>query len=116
MHRTLKRSLMDEIGASLKTQQKVLDAFCRHYNEQRPHEGLAQRSPASCYEASPRAYPSRLAEMEYPSYLTRAHVCSNGIVYWRAYRIYVSHLLRGEQVGIEQVGMGSGMSTLAQCG
>lgn len=106
MHRTLKRSLAEQIGPTLKVQQKVLDAFREHYNEQRPHEGLAQRSPASCYVASNRSYPRHLPEIEYPSYLSRGHVSSNGIVYWRAYRIYVGHLLTGEQVGIEQVGDG----------
>lgn len=106
MHRTLKRSLTEEIGSTLRAQQRVLDDFRLDYNEHRPHESLAQRSPASCYQASSRPFPRRLPEIEYPSYLARVHVSSNGIAYWRAWRIYVGHLLTGELVGIEQVGEG----------
>src|SRR5690606_29536345 len=60
MHRTLKRSLTEEVGATLKAQQRVLDGFRLDYNEHRPHESLGQRSPASCYQASNRPYPRRL--------------------------------------------------------
>ena len=93
MHRTLKRSLDIPLAADLPTQQRQLDDFRRHYNDQRPHEGLAQRPPAQCYAPSPRPYPRRLPGLEYPSYFHSGRVSRNGVVYWRALRIYIGYLL-----------------------
>ena len=106
MHRTLKRSLDIPLAADLPTQQRQLDDFRRHYNDQRPHEGLAQRPPAQCYAPSPRPYPRRLPGLEYPSYFHSGRVSRNGVVYWRALRIYIGYLLAGEWIGIEAIGDG----------
>ena len=106
MHRTLKRSLDIPLAADLPTQQRQLDDFRRHYNDQRPHEGLAQRPPAQCYAPLPRPYPRRLPGLEYPSYFHSGRVSRNGVVYWRALRIYIGYLLAGEWIGIEAIGDG----------
>jgi transposase InsO family protein len=106
MHRTLKRMLGQPAQANLRQQQKHLELFRRHYNEQRPHEGLQQQRPAACYQPSPRPYPSRLHELEYPSYFEQAKVHGSGVIYWRSMTIYVGHLLQGERVGIQAVGDG----------
>lgn len=106
MHRTLKRSLGLTSAVDLKMQQIQLDQFRDHYNDQRPHEGLAQRSPRSCYQASPRPYPKCLPEVEYPGYFHSSRVSQNGLIYWRGLRIYIGYLLTGEWVGVEAVGDG----------
>lgn len=106
MHRTLKRSLGLPPAADLLAQQVELDGFRKHYNEQRPHEGLAQCSPDSRYTSSPRLYPEHLPELAYPSYFHVNRVSQNGLVYWRALRIYIGYLLAGECIGIEAVGDG----------
>lgn len=106
MHRTLKRTIGQPPATSLKTQQIELDAFRTHYNDQRPHEGLQQKSPSTYYQSSPRAYPQRLPELEYPSYFDSHHVSGGGIMYWRAFHIYIGYLLAGERVGLEAVGDG----------
>lgn len=106
MHRTLKRSLGRPPETDLKRQQRQLDNFRQYYNEQRPHEGLALLSPSTCYSASPRPYPRRLPELEYPSYFDRVKVHGSGVVYWSSLTIYIGNLLAGEQVGIEAVGDG----------
>lgn len=106
MHRTLKRSIGQPPASSLKTQQVELDAFRHHYNEQRPHESLQQKSPESCYRTSPRDYPEHLPELVYPSWFHCHRVSGNGIIYWSNYQIYIGYLLAGEQVGLEAVGDG----------
>jgi hypothetical protein len=106
MHRTLKRALNPTPAANLVEQQAELDRFRADYNERRPHEGLAQRSPSTCYAASPRPYPALLSEIEYPGYFQRSRVSQNGLIYWRALRIYIGYLLTGEWVGLEAVGDG----------
>lgn len=106
MHRTLKRAAAQPPAPNALAQQRRFDVFRRHYNAERPHEALAQRTPASLYTPSPRAYPERLPEMIYPSYMHPHRVCDTGLIYWNAWRIYVGYLLAGEHVGIEPVGDG----------
>lgn len=106
MHRTLKRSLGQPLAATLDKQQIELDAFQNYYNDERPHEGLDQRSPSAIYKPSSRAYPRRLPEIEYPTYFDHARVRSSGLIYWRSFTIYVGNLLTGENVGIEATGDG----------
>lgn len=102
MHRTLKCALGAERGANLEEQQHHLDTFREHYNHHRPHESLAQTNPADVYMRSLRPYPERLPELEYPNYFYRNRVCQNGLIYWRGLRIYISYMLAGQWVGLEE--------------
>ena len=103
MHRTLKQATTYPAAASFAVQQRRFDAFRSEYNDERPHEALGQCTPASYYQASPRAYPSTLPALEYPDYFIVKPVCSSGVVYAHAGQVYVSHLLTGEYVGIEEI-------------
>ena len=59
MHRTLKAETAHPPAAHRRAQQEAFDRFRPIYNEQRPHEALAMKTPASCYTLSPRCYPTR---------------------------------------------------------
>ena len=106
MHRTLKQTLSHPPAANLKAQQIQLDGFRTHYNDERPHEGLAQQCPSTCYTPSLRSYPTHLPDLEYPGYFERQRVSQNGLIYWRALRVYIGYLLAGEWVGMEPVADG----------
>ena len=106
MHRTLKRAAAQPPAANARAQQRRFNAFLHHYNTERPHEALAQRTPGSLYIPSPRRYPERLPELAYPSYIHPHRVCDSGLIYWSALRIYVGYLLAGEHVGVEPVSDG----------
>jgi len=106
MHRTLKRAAAQPPAPNAAAQQRRFDVFRRHYNTERPHEALAQRTPANSYTPSPRPYPKRLPELTYPSYIHPHRVCDSGLIYWNAWRIYVGYLLAGEHIGVEPVGDG----------
>src|SRR5260370_13004862 len=69
--------------------------FLRGYNEERPHESLGQRPPASVYQPSPRAMPTRLAEPDYPAEAAVRQVRSNGEIKWRGPFIHVCSALLG---------------------
>lgn len=103
MHRTLKRATTKPPARSFAAQQRRFNAFRQEYNEQRPHEALKQCTPASCYHASPRPYPRTLPEIEYPEHFIIKPVHSSGVCYMHNGQVYVSHLLSGEKVGIEEV-------------
>lgn len=103
MHRTLKRATVKPMAASFATQQRRFNQFISEYNQVRPHEALGQTTPASHYHASPREYPKKLPIIEYPDYFVVKPVCSSGVIYVHNGQVYVSHLLTGESVGMEEV-------------
>ena len=106
MHRTLKHALGKEPAADKAALQMQLDAFVEHYNQQRPHEALQQSMPAQHYSDSVRPYPSKLPELEYPKHWERVRVSHNGLIYWRALRIYIGYLLAGQWIGMQEVAAG----------
>lgn len=103
MHRTLKAETARPPAGDLAAQQQRFDAFLDLFNEERPHEALGQRPPAELYEESPRAYPERLEEIEYPGHFEVRRVQSRGEISWRGLRPFVSEVLTGEPVGLEEV-------------
>jgi putative transposase len=106
MHRTLKRAAAQPPAPTKRALQRRFDVFRNHYNNERPHEALDQRPPASVYVPSTRPYPKRLPEIAYPSYCHCHRVCDSGLIYWNAWRIYVGYLLAGEHIGVEPVADG----------
>lgn len=105
-HLTLKQHAASPPAATLRAQQRALRRFRREYNEQRPHQALGQRPPASVYEPSPRPFPARLAAVEYPPGYLRRKVGERGEIYWRGARIFVSEVLAGEPLGLEAIADG----------
>ncbi len=103
MHRTLKEAGVAPIRASFAAQQRQFDAFVQEYNWERSHEALQRRLPGQLYQASPRAYPFKLPEVEYAAEQTVRQVRHNGEIKWRGQLIYVSHVLAQEPIGLRQV-------------
>jgi hypothetical protein len=77
-------------------------AFARDYNEERPHEALGQRTPATIYRPSPRMMPERLPEPDYPVEAAVRKVRSNGEIKWQGTLIHVCSALAGEAVAVEE--------------
>jgi hypothetical protein len=73
-----------------------------YYNEERPHEALGQRPPASFYRASDRRLPSHLPEPSNPAEVAVRQVRSSGEIRWRGDLIFVSTALIGEAIGVEE--------------
>jgi putative transposase len=103
MHRTLKQETASPPAANRRAQQERFDQFRQEYNEERPHEALGQKTPATYYQASPRAYPGRLRAVEYPSDWDVRCVSPGGRMRWLGEYVFVSHGLDGERVGLEQI-------------
>jgi transposase InsO family protein len=100
MHQTLQQETATPPAANLRQQQQVFLRFQDEYNQQRPHEALQYRTPASLYTTSRRCYPARLPELQYPENAQLRKVADNGLMYWKCRRVFVSHLLGGEWVGL----------------
>jgi len=103
MHRTLKEEVISPPRSSAVDQQVAFDRFRREYNQQRPHEGIDNRTPASIYTNSPRPYPSRLPEIVYPDHMEIRKVRPSGLLWWNGSEYYISETLVGEWVGMEPI-------------
>lgn len=102
MHLTLKQETANPPARDGRRQQERFDAFRREFNEERPHEGLGMDTPDEHYEPSPRAYPARVGEPQYPGagWLTR-RVQKNGEFSWKHQEVFLSEVLGGETIGLE---------------
>lgn len=102
LHRTLKQETMRPPAANAQLQQEWCDNFRWEYNTARPHQALGQVPPATLYVPSPRPYPERLADVQYPPLTEVRRVRSNGQIKWRGELVFVSEVLVGELVGITE--------------
>lgn len=101
MHETLKQETARPPRANARAQQRAFEHFWYVYNFERPHEALEDTPPAQRYEASPRPYPEREPEVEYPGHFEIRQVRTSGEIKWRNEFLYVSQALVGEPVGLE---------------
>jgi putative transposase len=103
MHRTLKAETARPPAANLSAQQRRFNAFRTEYNEERPHEALGQKTPASVYTPSTRPFPEHIPPIEYPGHFEVRRVSRNGGIRWNSNWVNVSHVLGEEHVGLEEV-------------
>jgi transposase InsO family protein len=103
MHKTMKQETATPPAANRRRQQEAFILFEREYNEQRPHEALQWRTPSDLYVVSPRPYPSRLAELEYPDGAHMRVISQQGSLKWKCERTFVSEVLGREMVGLLEV-------------
>jgi transposase InsO family protein len=103
MHRTLKAETTRPPSANRSAQQRKFESFRREYNQERPHENLNQKSPAHLYAPSPRPYPDRLPEPQYPGHFEVRKVSKNGGIRWKKGWVNISHSLLEQNVGLEEV-------------
>lgn len=101
MHRTLKNDVPPQ--PTYKRQQRQYDLFITQYNEQRSHEALGRKTPATVYCCSPRPYPDTLPPIEYSCATTVRYVRYNGEIKWHGDLIYVSQVLAKERLGLRQI-------------
>jgi transposase InsO family protein len=98
MHRSLKLEV--ERAGDWRAQQRELDRFRQDFNRVRPHEALDMQTPASVYQPSPRPYPSREPEIEYPDTMLVRRVRSQGCFRWKKHDVFLSEVLWGEPIGL----------------
>ena len=103
MHSTLKAETARPPRRSWRAQQRAFQIFRHEYNHERPHEALADETPASRYAPSPRAYPRQLPPPEYPAHFRVERVYPNGVISVRETQWYLTNCLAGELIGLEEV-------------
>lgn len=106
MHRTLKAEATRPPSANHIAQQRRFNRFRAEFNNERPHEALDMQTPASLYDASPRAMPNKLPPLEYPDRFEVRYVSANGGIRWNSQWVNVSHVCIGEYIGLEEIDNG----------
>jgi transposase InsO family protein len=102
-HRTLKAELLaGRHFRNLKSAQQAFDAWRNVYNHERPHQALGMATPISRYRTSPRAYPERLAPIEYGDADTVVRVGVNGEVCFKSQHFKVSSALANLPIAFRQ--------------
>jgi transposase InsO family protein len=104
MHRTLKQDV--PTAQDWRSQQRELDRFLHDFNQVRPHEALDMQTPSSVYEPSPRPFPNKIPELEYPNGMEVRTVKSHGHFRWKKTDIFLTEVLWGEPIGLMPLGDG----------
>jgi putative transposase len=102
MHRTLKAEATRPPERHQGAQQARFDRFCREYNEERPHEALGYRTPATLYRPSRRPMPAKLPEPAYPGHYLVRRVSNAGTFRFQSRQLFISDTLLQEDIALEE--------------
>ena len=103
MHLTLKQATAQPPKATRRAQEQAFQEFQRSYNEERPHEALGYRTPATQYRASDRRYPRRVPEPAYGEEIEVRRVSNKGALKWKGERTFISEVFAHEYLGLKAV-------------
>jgi putative transposase len=104
MHRTLKRETTRPAGQNELEQQERFDRFVEEYNQERPHEAIGLKPPATVYTPSERLFPAKVPEPQYPLHDDVLIVKKTGHIYLggRGTQYFLTAALAGQPVGIRE--------------
>lgn len=104
-HRTLGASMSRRpLPRSLPGYQAAFASFRSEYNEIRPHESLADKTPAQRYRPSRRSFCADPPDWEYPAGSEVLTVSGNGCIYIGNRYRFVCEALTGQQVRCQRFG------------
>jgi putative transposase len=106
MHRTLKEGTAQPPRSDAARQQRAFDEFREEFNQERPHEALGQKTPASRHELSRRPFPERVGDPEYPSEFELRRTGARGELSFSGKRLCMGETLTSQVIGIEEVSDG----------
>jgi hypothetical protein len=106
MHKTLKGEAIRPPRANLSVQQRAFNQFRRVYNDERPHQALQDRTPASLYRPSPRSYTGVMPGIEYPGHFIVKRVTTAGTIRFKKRLLFIAQSLEQHAVGLEETADG----------
>jgi putative transposase len=99
-HRVYKDETLQPVAMSLRAQKNRSERWRRHYNCERPHEGLGMRVPAHCYRKSRRSMPEQLKHWQYDGQWESRLVKGKGMISFHGRSRYIGEAFEGERVGL----------------
>lgn len=114
MHRTLEEVLKHQGPVhSLAQQQAIFDRWRQEFNEERPHQALAGKTPSAIWRPAARRYNGAQKELPVPDGTTLRRVHQHGTITVSGNRVFLSQALRSEWIwmreceeGLDEVGYG----------
>jgi transposase InsO family protein len=103
MHKTLKSDAIRPPRTDLVSQQRAFHQFRRLYNEERPHQALHGKTPASVYRPSHREYRGRLPAIEYPGHFVVKMVTNAGAIRFQKRVLFIANALQQHHIGLEEI-------------
>lgn len=103
MHLDMKRELEGKIAGSLGMHQSAFDVWREEFNNERPHEALEGRTPASVYHKSERPY-ELFDQLSYPKGIQPRMVNDRGYIHYKGRRIFAGNAFNGLVIGLDDRG------------
>lgn len=105
MHRTLKLETATPPRDSFEAQQAAFNEFRETFNDERPHQAIGFKTPATLYNPSARPYTRKLDDddPEYPDDFEPRRVSASGVIGVASHHAIIGRVLAGEAVGVELV-------------
>jgi transposase InsO family protein len=103
MHRTLKAATARPPQGHLVAQQRAFNRFRVLYNDERPHQFLGGRTPASLYQPSPRPYTGAVPPIEYPGHYIPKRVTNAGTIRFKKRLVFIATSLTQHLLGLEEI-------------
>jgi transposase InsO family protein len=100
-HRSLEAESASPPKATWQAQRRAFYVFRKQYNEERPHEALGMKTPASVYVPSKRHRPKALLQFPPPIIGVALPVDRYGTIRLGRRRILISHALVGQTVQLD---------------
>jgi transposase InsO family protein len=102
MHLTLKKETTRPAKTNFLQQQARFDEFTDEFNQERPHQALAMKTPAQVYTPSKRPYDG-IRELTYPFHDKSVMVTTCGRVCLHRKKVNLSTVLAGQTIGLKEV-------------
>jgi transposase InsO family protein len=106
LHGTLKIEATQPPSTNLKAQQRRFDRWREYYNQQRPHEAIAQRYPGELYVFDPKPTSLDPLVLHYPSPMLERYVKSGGEFNFGGRLYFLSEALSGYNIGLKPIASG----------
>lgn len=113
MHLTLKRETARPAAKDMEGQQERFDAFRNYFNQERPHEALGQKTPASVHKESAQRLSQEPLVLDYEGFDVVKKVHGNGQLNLRYGRLFVGMALAGWRVGLLELDEGVWLANFA---
>ena len=82
--------------------QRKFDAYREFYNNERPHHALDLEIPGKKYVKSPRAYPEKISQWEYPKECQIRKVKETGYFTWNGQGYFLSEAFGGKEIAVRE--------------
>ena len=106
LHGTLKIEATQPPSTNLKAQQLRFDRWRGYYNQQRPHEAIAQRYPSELYVPGPKPSSLEPLVLHYPRPMLERYVKSGGEFNFCGRLYFLSEALSGYNIGLKPIASG----------